>query len=85
MCNHNWDINNANVVCRELGYPGASDIPWKADLRAGFGDVILDDVHCVGDETSMFDCQHGEFGVHDCNDAEDASVVCEDTGNLTII
>ena len=38
--------------------------------------IVLDGVICRGDETSLLDCTHNEFTVHDCVNAEDVVLKC---------
>ena len=45
--------------------------------------VILDEVQCRGDETSLIECQHPETGRHNCGSSEAAGVVCR--GNYLVI
>ena len=51
----------------------------------GTGEILLDNVHCGGNETSLADCQHGGWGQNNCGLHEDVSIVCiynmEMTGN----
>uniref|UniRef100_A0A3P8NUT9 SRCR domain-containing protein n=1 Tax=Astatotilapia calliptera TaxID=8154 RepID=A0A3P8NUT9_ASTCA len=77
VCDDDWDLNDANVVCRQLGYCGtALSATSSALFGQGSGQILLDDVACSGSESSLTECQHRGFGTHDCNHGEDAGVVC---------
>ena len=43
----------------------------------------MDDVGCVGDESSLLDCGHRGWGVHNCDHDEDVTITCLDHLNLT--
>ena len=76
VCDDGWDINDARVVCRQLGYPSALSAPHSARFGQGSGKIWLDDVQCQGNETSIVNCRHRPWGVHNCAHSEDASVIC---------
>jgi len=42
----------------------------------GTGLILLDDVKCRGDETSIADCSHGGWNVNNCDHGKDVSVLC---------
>ena len=76
MCNDDFDTNDANVVCRQLGYPGALEV--RSDYYGpGSGPIWLDNVACLGNETSLYNCTHNGFGLHNCGHDEDIGVVCQ--------
>ncbi|KAI8514232.1 Neurotrypsin [Branchiostoma belcheri] len=80
VCDDNWDIDNARVVCRQMGYPDAKEAKIEAYFGQGLGgrDTIgLDEVDCTGNEANLFDCTHRGWGVSDCGHQEDAGVVCQ--------
>ncbi|XP_068698542.1 uncharacterized protein [Montipora foliosa] len=76
VCDDDWDLNDANVVCRELGFSRASAAPHDARYGQGTGNIWMDDVYCYGEEFSLFQCTHNGWGIHNCAHDEDANVVC---------
>ncbi|XP_030847771.1 deleted in malignant brain tumors 1 protein-like [Strongylocentrotus purpuratus] len=77
VCNDGWDLTDANVVCRSLGLGAARVAFWAAVFGEGTGTIVLDDVSCSGDETSIFDCGNSGLGTNNCGHSDDAGVICE--------
>lgn len=80
VCDDNWDIDDATVVCRQLGFPSASYAVAHAVFGQGSGEIVLDDVECTGDEVSLIECQHAGLGTSNCGHSEDAGVICSVNG-----
>ncbi|CAJ1087120.1 deleted in malignant brain tumors 1 protein-like [Xyrichtys novacula] len=76
VCDDRWDLNAAMVVCRQLGCGTALSAPTLAHFGEGTGPIWLDNVQCTGNQSSVFHCEHSEFGEHNCEHDEDAGVVC---------
>ena len=76
ICDDSWDLRDARVVCRILGFDGASDTPGSARFGKGSGDILLDEVGCEGTEDNLADCAHLGIRVHDCGHHEDAGTIC---------
>ncbi|XP_065193966.1 scavenger receptor cysteine-rich domain-containing group B protein-like isoform X2 [Sycon ciliatum] len=77
VCDDYWDIRDATVVCRQLGYAKASSaIPRYG---GGRGPILLDNLECTGQESDLFRCQGGRVGVHNCEHSEDAGVECDNS------
>ena len=76
VCDDSWDMNDALVVCRTLGYPNASRALHSAYFGQGSGKIWLDDVNCLGNEMSIKRCSHNGWNVNNCGHSKDASVIC---------
>ena len=74
VCSFGWDLHDATVVCRQLGYNRA--VAALAAYRGGSGPIWYDDVRCSGSEASLTQCAHRGLGVHYCDHSRDAGVIC---------
>ncbi len=84
VCNKNWDLQDANVVCREVGYAGAlAAVRYAADIYGlGKGAIWMADVDCKGNETSLLECNQSKIGESYCGHDDDAGVICIAQGNF---
>ncbi|XP_057182544.1 galectin-3-binding protein A-like, partial [Triplophysa rosa] len=76
VCDDDWDLNDADVVCKQLNCGRAISAPHSAAFSKGSGPIWLDDVGCSGNENVLTQCSHGGLGTHNCKHGEDAGVVC---------
>ena len=76
VCDDGWNLNDAQVVCRQLGFGPPIDVRRNAYYGEGSGQIWLDDVNCVGNELTIEDCSHRGWGLENCGHHEDAGVQC---------
>ena len=88
ICDHDWELADAKVACRMLGFSGALRAVTNAYYGRGNGTVWLDNVECTGTETDLVNCSHNSFGVvaSNCLDHHnDAGVVCFDGRSVRLV
>jgi len=75
VCDDDWGHEDANVVCRQLGY-----LYGEPTERSYFGavssDFAFDNVDCRGDEEYIWRCPHVTEDHEDCGSHEGAGVIC---------
>ena len=75
VCDGGWDLNDAKVVCRQLGLGGAVRATTGSFFGQGTGRAILSNVDCTGNETALGWCLHSGWNSGNCSQA--AGVMCE--------
>lgn len=77
VCDDRWGYNDADVVCKQLGYVRSEARYLRAHFGEGEGPIWLDNVRCDSRHSSLAECPHRGWGVHDCKHKEDAGVCCK--------
>ena len=77
VCDDGWDLNNAKVVCRQLGLGGAVRATTGSFFGRGTGRAFLTNVDCTGSETALGWCLHSGWISRSCS--QTAGVVCNGT------
>uniref|UniRef100_A0A6B2EJ60 Putative trypsin-like serine protease n=1 Tax=Phlebotomus kandelakii TaxID=1109342 RepID=A0A6B2EJ60_9DIPT len=75
VCDDDFNAEEAAVVCRSLGFHGPSYV-LKNTFGPGTGIIWLDQVDCLGNETSLEECSHWHWGEHNCAHSEDVGIRC---------
>lgn len=83
VCDDNWMVDSAQVVCWQLGYPADGAIGALTTSGAFFGQgegpIFLKNFNCLGNESHLLQCNSellSEVGQHNCAHIEDAGVIC---------
>lgn len=82
ICDSNWDLTDAKVLCRQLSCGEAVSASRGSCFGQGSG-PILHQVGCSGKETTLSQCALSGFNTTLCGHDKDAGVVC--TGKLCIL
>lgn len=88
ICSTDWDIQDANVICKQLGYIGAvatGRAVDTAEATIGDGIIWISGAMCKGTEASIGECSLQQvWGRTHCTHNEDVAVKCnsELVGNV---
>jgi len=82
ICDDNFGVEEARVVCRELGLSGGAVRTARSTTAGSSSQTIwLDDLRCTGNEARLSDCPGVSWGTSNCGHSEDIGVSCTRGGN----
>ncbi|XP_071964552.1 uncharacterized protein [Antedon mediterranea] len=79
VCSDGWNENNAQVVCRQLGFLGGvllDNVVNKYPVPSNIS-IHLSNVVCDGLEPALTECQYNGWSVNGCNHEQDVNVYCK--------
>ncbi|KAF1408103.1 Deleted in malignant brain tumors 1 protein, partial [Spheniscus magellanicus] len=85
MRDNGWDMEDAEVVCRQLGCGTPTSAPGWARFGGGYDPIWLETVSCRGMGAALTECRAQVWGIHSCHHGEDAGVVCSDPMVLRLV
>uniref|UniRef100_A0A8C1LWR0 SRCR domain-containing protein n=1 Tax=Cyprinus carpio TaxID=7962 RepID=A0A8C1LWR0_CYPCA len=85
VCDDQWDISDAQVVCRQLGCGAALRADGNSVFGAGEGVVWMNRVECRGNEIHLWDCPLSLKNHTDCSRKEHAGLTCADSVSVRLV
>ena len=76
ICDDHWDMDDATVVCKSLGFRLASRVAEPGEFGQGTGHIWMSNMKCNGTEDSLSQCFGTKYYPTTCVHEEDAGVVC---------
>ncbi|NXA55966.1 C163A protein, partial [Nothocercus julius] len=84
VCDGDWKIEDAEVVCKQLGCGSAVQALNQAPFGEGSGPTWLYRVDCRGDESALWNCSHPGWGIFTCPHYFDTGVICSGFSGLRL-
>ncbi|XP_025101497.1 scavenger receptor cysteine-rich domain superfamily protein-like [Pomacea canaliculata] len=84
VCGSVFGQREALVACRMLGFNSTTAVAvGSAKYGAGSGPILFSDLRCVGNETSLAQCQHSGLYISYCEHWQDVGVMCNITQQMS--
>ena len=78
VCDDDWGIDDADVVCKQLNYGYAQSAPTSSFYGISFNNISEVSFACTGTESKLLDCPSSS--VLFCSLAEEAGARCSGRG-----
>ena len=75
VCQNGFDLTDANVVCRQLGYGSAFQASAYKEVDSG-DKYWLENLQCDGSENELCECPSNGIGQETCDVFEGVAVTC---------
>uniref|UniRef100_A0A1X7TKI1 SRCR domain-containing protein n=1 Tax=Amphimedon queenslandica TaxID=400682 RepID=A0A1X7TKI1_AMPQE len=67
LCDQNWDLKDAQVACRELGYSPYGAMPTYGCYTEGQLSFGITSINCTGSENALLNCSHNNIERSNCS------------------
>ncbi|KRY35750.1 Neurotrypsin [Trichinella spiralis] len=84
VCNRDFTVHDAAVVCRMLGKQGVPVIEPYQKYGSGTGPIWLQNPGCSGDEEELTRCRIRRWGYSKCSHDEDVGLYCKESALSTV-
>ncbi|XP_055551210.1 lysyl oxidase homolog 2B, partial [Wyeomyia smithii] len=78
VCDDEWDSSEAEVVCKQLGFPGYIKATHSGYFGKAKRKYWMDNLFCSGKESELAHCHFDGWGHSDCESSEAAGVICKE-------
>ncbi|XP_064415027.1 deleted in malignant brain tumors 1 protein-like [Latimeria chalumnae] len=85
VCDHGWDLQDADVLCQQSNCGYAIATPGGAAFGEGKGTKWADEFQCKGNESSLWECPIKPSSYHRCTHKNDAGVICSENLKLRLV
>ncbi|XP_078528897.1 CD5 antigen-like [Lissotriton helveticus] len=76
VCDDSWDLNDASVVCRQLGCISVKEYEYNPTFGRSSLPVRMSNLQCKGDEAALWKCPQQGWEHNTCPTGRDAGVTC---------
>ena len=76
VCDTGFGLEEARVVCRQLGFPGAIRALLNSPFTSDSGKVWLSSLQCTGNESNVAECYQQSWGGSSCSGGHEVGVQC---------
>ena len=81
ICDKDWDLNDAHVICRQLEYFFAEAAVPMAGFGASSGPILFKDIDCKASESTILQCNHSNWFNKSRDHSMDVGVFCSPPKN----
>ena len=81
VCDQSWDLKDAQVACRELGYSPYGAMPTYSCYTEGQLSFGITSINCTGSEENLLNCSHSNPVLYNCLSHNDAGLICQSKYN----
>ncbi|KAI4872547.1 hypothetical protein NFI96_003104 [Prochilodus magdalenae] len=85
MCDADFDQQDAEVVCRELGCGLPVEVLGGAAFGRGEGQVWSEELQCRGNESQIHSCPTSSSLKHNCSHDRDVGLVCAVSHHFVVL